>query len=37
MSQAIRGLRRAAGVFQTSAGLYVELATSAARLLPRRR
>ena len=37
MSHAIRGLRRAAGVIQISAGLYRELAVSAASLLPRRR
>jgi hypothetical protein len=37
MSHAIHGLRRAAGVIQLSAGLYKELAVSAAQLLPRRR
>lgn len=37
MSHAIRGIRRAAGVIQLSAGLYKELAVSAAELLPRRR
>jgi len=38
MTQAIRGFRsRAAGVIQLSAGLYKELAVSAAELLPRRR
>lgn len=37
MSYAVRGFRRAAWILSLSAGLYRELALSAAQLLPRPR